>query len=121
MDSALGHDTDLTAVCPVRGVLDRIGDQWSFLILLSLEDGPRRFNELMRQIGDISRQMLSRTLRRLEEDGYVTRTVFPQVPPRVDYALTPLGRSFMGPMRALVAWADRHHPAILDARGRYGA
>ncbi|MCE8022759.1 winged helix-turn-helix transcriptional regulator [Billgrantia aerodenitrificans] len=107
------------APCPIRDVLDRIGDQWSVLVLLTLRPGTRRFNELMREIGDISKQMLSRTLKRLEQDGFITRTVYPEVPPRVEYSLTELGHSFLEPMRALVAWADQNHRTISEARERY--
>lgn len=105
--------------CPIRDVLDRIGDQWSLLVLVSLEPETKRFNTLMRELGDISKQMLSRTLRKLEQDGYVHRAVFAQVPPRVEYSLTLQGRSFLGPMKGLVAWADRHHAGIVAARGRF--
>jgi len=107
--------------CPIRGVLDRIGDQWSFLVLLSLADGTLRFNALKRQIGDVSQHMLARTLKRLEQDGLVTRTLFPVIPPRVDYTLTPLGQSLLVPMRGLVAWADENHDAIRQARRRSSA
>ncbi len=102
--------------CPIRDVLDRIGDQWSLLILESLAPGTKRFNELGREIGDISRQMLSRTLKRLETDGFVHRTLYAEVPPRVEYTLTELGRSFLVPMKALVQWADTHHGQICQAR-----
>ncbi|KVX97701.1 winged helix-turn-helix transcriptional regulator [Burkholderia ubonensis] len=102
--------------CPIRDVLDRIGDQWSLLVLETLADGTLRFNELGRAIGDISRQMLSRTLKRLEQDGFVSRTLFAEVPPRVEYELTALGRSFLVPMRTLIQWADENHRAICDAR-----
>lgn len=81
--------------------------------------GTLRFNELMREIGDISKQMLSRTLRRLEKDGFLRRTVYAEVPPRVEYDLTDLGRSFLGPMRDLVRWADLHHGAIVQSRRGY--
>ncbi|MCE8016615.1 helix-turn-helix transcriptional regulator [Halomonas sp. MCCC 1A17488] len=105
--------------CPIRDVLDRIGDQWSVLVLLTLQPGTKRFNELMREIGDISKQMLSRTLKHLEQDGFITRTVYPEVPPRVEYDLTELGHSFLEPMQALVTWADTHHRTIVAARERY--
>lgn len=111
----------LTQPCPIRDVLDRIGDQWSLLVLDALAPGHRRFNEMLREIGDVSRQMLSRTLKQLEQDGFITRTAYPEVPPRVEYALTDLGRSFQAPMGALVAWADEHHRAIVEARRRYQA
>ncbi len=105
--------------CPIRDVLDRIGDRWSLLVLEALDPDARRFNVLMRELGDISRQMLSRTLRKLEQDGYVHRTVFAEVPPRVEYRLTPQGRSFLKPMKRMVAWADEHHAGILMARERF--
>lgn len=107
---------NLKDVCPIRGVLDRVGDQWSFLVLDRLSKKVMRFNELLRGIGDISRQMLSKTLKRLEEDGFITRTLYAEVPPRVEYALTELGQSFMQPMHALVVWADAHHDQIKAAR-----
>lgn len=105
--------------CPVRGVLDRIGDQWSLLTLEALEDEKKRFNQLLREIGDISKQMLSKTLRHLEQDGFIRRTVYPEVPPRVEYELTELARSFLIPMKALVGWAEQNHAAINSARRRY--
>jgi DNA-binding HxlR family transcriptional regulator len=105
--------------CPIRDVLDRIGDQWSLLILDVLDDGTMRFSEIKRAIDDISKQMLSKTLKRLEEDGFVRRTLYPEVPPRVEYALTPLGRSFLQPLKGLVAWANEHHRAICEARVEY--
>ena len=105
--------------CPVRDVLDRIGDRWSLLILGALEPGPRRFSELKRDVGDISQRMLARTLRRLEQDGYVSRTVTPSSPPRVDYALTEMGRSLMPPLQGLIEWALAHHQAIREAREAY--
>ncbi|HEY0212242.1 MAG TPA: helix-turn-helix domain-containing protein [Paenirhodobacter sp.] len=114
-------NTYLKNVCPIRGVLDRVGDQWSLLVLQMLEGRIMRFNEILREIGDISRQMLSRTLKRLEEDGFLTRTLYPQVPPRVEYQLTDLGQSFLLPMRALVQWADANHGAIKAARTRMAA
>lgn len=107
--------------CPIRDVLDRIGDQWSLLILQVLEHGTMRFSAINRAIGDISKQMLSKTLRRLEEDGFIRRTIYPEVPPRVEYELTDLGRSFLVPMNGLVAWADDHHRAICEARADYAA
>jgi DNA-binding HxlR family transcriptional regulator len=106
--------------CPIRDVLDRIGDQWSLLVMHALEGGTLRFNELMRSIGDVSKQMLSRTLKRLEEDGFVRRTLYAEVPPRVEYELTELGRSFLVPMNALVGWANAHHGAICASRRVYG-
>jgi DNA-binding HxlR family transcriptional regulator len=116
MSKALAKNEADDERCPIRGVLDRIGDQWSYLVLSSLADGTLRFNELKRQIGDISQHMLARTLKKLEQDGLVTRTLFPVIPPRVDYTLTPLGHSLLVPMRGLVAWADENHAAIRAAR-----
>lgn len=105
--------------CPIRDVLDRIGDQWSLLVLEALEAEPKRFNALMRELGDVSKQMLSRTLRKLEQDGYVHRTVFAEVPPRVEYRLSPQGLSFLHPMKSLVAWAEQHHANIVAARSQF--
>lgn len=105
--------------CPIRDILDRIGDRWSLLVLSSLTDGARRFTELRRDIGDISQRMLAQTVRRLEQDGFLSRTVTPSVPQRVDYALTPLGRSFLEPLDALIDWADAHHDDIRAARAAY--
>ena len=107
------------AVCPIRDVLDRVGDQWSLLVLGALAQNTLRFNALKREVEGISQQMLARTLRRLEEDGLVSRKPFPVIPPRVDYALTPLGRSFLEPFSALINWADKNHAAIQVARKSY--
>lgn len=117
----MDQTTSFDQPCPVRDVLDRIGDQWSLLVISALDGQPRRFNELARSIGDISRQMLSRTLKRLEQDGFVDRTVYAEVPSRVEYALTDLGRSFLVPMRALIHWADENHPAVISQRRLYAA
>ncbi len=107
--------------CPIRDVLDRIGDRWSMLLLFTLEagDGPLRFSALKARVPDISQRMLAQTLRRLEQDGLVSRTVYPTIPPRVDYALTPLGTSFLEPMHGLFAWADAHHEQVRAARAAY--
>jgi DNA-binding HxlR family transcriptional regulator len=103
----------------VREVLSRVGDKWSVLVVGLLGDGPKRFSELRRAIEGISQRMLTLTLRGLERDGLVTRTVFPTVPPRVDYELTRLGRTLLEPIQALAMWADRHKGAIQEARTRY--
>jgi DNA-binding HxlR family transcriptional regulator len=100
----------------VSDVLSRIGDKWSVLVVTRLGGGPLRFNELRRAIGGISQRMLTLTLRGLERDGLITRTVFPTIPPRVDYALTPLGRDLLDPVSALGAWAIRNQPRIARAR-----
>src|SRR5579872_2654376 len=103
----------------VNTVLARVGDKWSVLIVALLGDGPKRFNEIKRMVGGISQRMLTLTLRGLERDGLVTRTVFPTVPPRVDYELTALGRSLWEPVEALGAWARAHHGEIAAARRRF--
>ena len=103
----------------VSEVLDRVGDKWSVLVVVMLGDGPKRFNQLRRSIATISQRMLTLTLRGLERDGLVTRTVFPTIPPRVDYALTDLGRSLLGPVDALGRWARQHHAAIVRAREKF--
>lgn len=118
-DMSAEPEAEITQPCPIRDVLDRIGDRWSLLVLETLGAGRMRFSALNRAIGDISRQMLSRTLKRLEQDGFVKRTQFPEIPPRVEYELTDLGRSFLEPMLALVAWADANHLRICRARRDY--
>ena len=103
----------------VSDVLARVGDKWSVLVVTRLGEGPMRFNELRRSIGGISQRMLTLTLRGLERDGLITRTVFPTIPPRVDYALTPLGRDLLDPVSALGAWAIRNQPKIARAREKF--
>lgn len=110
-----GHESR----CPVRDVLDCIGDKWSLLTLGALEGGTLRFTELKRAIGDISQRMLAQTLRTLERDGYVTRQVFPTVPPKVEYALADLGRSLLGKVKPLIRWADENHARVRRARKAY--
>jgi DNA-binding HxlR family transcriptional regulator len=105
--------------CPIRDVLDRIGDRWSLLVLWSLADGTLRFTELKRTIGDVSQRVLAQTLRRLEQDGFVLREIYPTVPPRVDYTLTDMGRSFLRPMNGLIDWADQYQGEIRKARMHY--
>jgi DNA-binding HxlR family transcriptional regulator len=103
----------------VNAVLGRVGDKWSVLIISRLGDGTFRFNELKRMVGGISQRMLTLTLRGLERDGLVTRTVFPTVPPRVEYELTALGHSLREPVDALAAWALQHQPEIAEANRLY--
>ena len=105
--------------CPIRGVLDKLGDKWSMLLILELAGGELRFSELKRRIPDISQKMLTQTLRLLQRDGLLERQVFPTVPPSVSYRLTPLGVSLLEPFGALVAWADRNHPTIKAARAEF--
>jgi DNA-binding HxlR family transcriptional regulator len=108
------------AECPIRMVLDRVGDRWSLLILRALgQHTCLRFTELGRQIPDVSPRVLAQTLRRLEQDGYVSRTVYPVVPPRVDYELTALGRSLLGTVLPLITWAKANMKAVSVARKRY--
>ena len=112
--------TNLPADCRViSDILARVGDKWSVLVVTRLGEGPRRFNELRRSIGGISQRMLTLTLRGLERDGLLTRTVFPTIPPRVDYALTPLGRDLLDPVSSLGAWALRNHAKIARAREQF--
>jgi DNA-binding HxlR family transcriptional regulator len=105
----------------VSEVLDRIGDKWSVLVVSMLGDGPKRFNELRRAIASISQRMLTLTLRGLERDGLVTRTVFATIPPRVDYELTELGCSLLTPVNALGTWARQNRQKIQQARIAFDA
>lgn len=103
----------------VSRVLARVGDKWSILVVMLLGGGPRRFNDIKRQVDGISQRMLTLTLRSLERDGMVRRTVTPIIPPRVDYELTDLGRSLLDPVGALGAWAQAHIATIQAARAKY--
>jgi DNA-binding HxlR family transcriptional regulator len=105
--------------CRVREVLDRVGDKWSLYVIGVLGGGTRRFSDLRRMIDGISQRMLTVTLRGLERDGLVTRTVHPTVPPRVEYALTPMGRTLLATVRTLLRWAQDHLPEIDAARAAY--
>ena len=105
--------------CEVRTILDRTADKWSLLVICVLADGTQRFSELRREIDGISQRMLTLTLRQLEREGLVTRTVFPVVPPRVDYELTQLGSTLLDTIQELVAWAGKHGNEIKDARAAY--
>lgn len=120
--SHIGVADPLSADCrAVSGILNRVGDKWSVLVIMQLGGGPRRFNEIKRIIGGISQRMLTLTLRGLERDGLVSRTVTPSVPPRVDYALTELGRDLLAPVTALGEWAIRHQACIAAARAQFDA
>ncbi|MGA7655478.1 MAG: helix-turn-helix domain-containing protein [Methylocella sp.] len=103
----------------VAPVLSRIGDKWTILVVMLLGEGPMRFNELRRRVGGISQRMLTLTVRGLERDGFVTRTVFPTIPPRVDYELTPLGHSLLTPIQHLGNWALQNIALIEDAQRRF--
>ena len=109
-------------VCRViSGLLQRIGDKWTVLVVTTLGEGPRRFNELRREIPSVSQRMLTLTLRNLERDGLVSRTVTPTIPPRVDYELTDLGHSLVGPLHGLELWALEHVQDIHAAHARFDA
>lgn len=108
--------------CPVRTVLDRFGDKWSILVLMVLEEnGKTRFSELSREIEDVSQKMLTVTLRTLETDGLIKRTVFPEVPPRVEYELTSLGKSLLPHINGLSKWAVTHFSAIKKSRLKFAS
>lgn len=109
------------ADCPTRKLLDRIADKWSVLILLLLGQEAMRFNALKRRIEGVSQKMLSQTLRSLERDGLVSRTVVATVPVTVTYAITPLGRGLVGSLRSMIDWAETHMPHVAAAQGAYDA
>ncbi len=108
-----------TACCPIRGVLAHIGDKWSLLVITHLGFGRHRFSELLNALPDISQRMLTQTLRKLEREGLVSRTVNPTTPPRVDYALTDLGRSLVDPLTTLSRWAKSRKAEIEGARAAF--
>jgi DNA-binding HxlR family transcriptional regulator len=105
----------------VSEVLSRVGDKWTILVVNELGNGPRRFNEIRRALGSISQRMLTLTVRNLERDGLVTRTVFPTIPPKVEYELTGLGRSLLVPVSGIGLWARHNRDAIEAARKRFDA
>jgi DNA-binding HxlR family transcriptional regulator len=110
--------------CPIRDLISRLGDKWSVLVLIALaktENNCLRFSELMRSVQGISQRMLSTTLRYLERDGIVTRRLYPEVPPRVEYTLTERGKGLLEPVRALFVWIDHEWPAIEKSRQEYDA
>ncbi|AFU06004.1 winged helix-turn-helix transcriptional regulator [Nocardia brasiliensis] len=113
------YQWDTRVDCEVRQILDRVADKWSLLVIALLDQQSLRFTELKRKIDGVSQRMLTRTLRHLERDGLVERTVYPTVPPRVDYALTPLGASLHTTIKALVTWTETHQPEIIAARNAY--
>lgn len=111
--------TGKTERCTVRNILDKIGDKWSMLLVMTLASGAKRFNELHRQVPDISQKMLTQTLRDLQRDGLVARRVFDTQPPAVEYRLTELGESLIVPLGTLIGWADEHFSRIDAARVAY--
>ncbi len=115
-----GHrDVSMGSCLVVRDILSRVGDKWSVLIIVMLGDGALRFSALRRAIQGISQRMLTLTLRGLERDGLLTRSVFPDVPPRVEYELTRLGRTLLEPVQVLGRWAGEHGPEITQARATF--
>lgn len=112
---------DLGDCRPINDVVSLIGDKWTVLVISLLGDGSMRFSELKNAIGAISQKMLTTTLRSLERDGYVTRTVFPTIPPRVDYELTTLGRDLLVPVKALRDWAFANRMRVEEARTKFDA
>jgi len=107
--------------CPSREIMQRLGDKWTPLVLLALAGGPQRFSELRQLIGSVTPKVLTSTLRTLERDGLVKRTVFAQVPVRVDYELTEIGHSLLGPMDTLRKWSETHVSKVLEARDEFDA
>lgn len=105
----------------VRQVLDRVGDKWSMLVITALEAGPLRYTDLQREVPGISQRMLTLTVRQLQQDGLVTRTAYAEVPPRVEYALTPLGRSLHQVVRSLITWVADNHGEIHEHRSHTAA
>ncbi|WP_330278335.1 helix-turn-helix transcriptional regulator [Lentzea sp. NBC_00516] len=103
-------------MCPCRDLLDMVASKWTALVIGDLEDGPKRFGELKRRLEGVSQKMLTQTLRTLERDGLVTRTVYPSVPLRVEYELTELGRSVTEPLAALRLWAQKNYESVAEAR-----
>ena len=116
-----GH-MHLTGDCrAISELLSRVGDKWTVLVVNLMGSGPKRFSEIKREVGGISQRMLTLTLRALERDGLVTRTVTPSIPPRVDYELTDLGRSLLAPVQALGSWALSNRERIEQARSKFDA
>lgn len=105
--------------CPVRDVLSHLTSKWPMLILIALTDGPERFSSLQKRIENISKRMLTVALRKLEQDGYIARTVFPEAPPRVEYELTSLGKDLVVPLIKLIQWSEKNHALVQKARKQY--
>ena len=116
-----GHTPLVESCKPVKAVMSRVGDKWSMLIVIALRDGPLRFNAIKRATGEISQRMLTLTLRSMERDGFLSRTVTPTTPPRVDYELTALGHSLREPVEALGRWAFEHQDHIKSAQAAFDA
>lgn len=118
-DSVVVRGDPYRAGCPTRRILDRIGDRWTVLIVGAIGDGSVRFSDLLRRVEGISQKMLTQTLRGLERDGLVSRTVFPEVPVRVEYSLTNAGRTLRGPLEALREWAAVHLGEVATSQAEY--
>jgi DNA-binding HxlR family transcriptional regulator len=114
-----GNFHESSACRRISEILSRVGDKWTVLVIVQLREGPLRFSEIKRRLGSISQKMLTATLRALERDGFLTRTVYPTVPPRVDYELTSLGRDLLKPVTAMADWAGKNADAIDRARARF--
>jgi DNA-binding HxlR family transcriptional regulator len=129
MDAALHSDLAARGVAPecietislVRDVLARVGDKWTVLVITALAPGPLRFTAVHEQVAGVSQRMLSQTLRLLTKDGLVTRTAYAEVPPRVEYALTPLGRSLSDAVDGIVHWVQEHQAEVIQNRTEYEA
>lgn len=119
MKPGIKHETEYCRT--TADLLARVGDKWTVYVVGLLQDGPMRFNEIRRAIGGISQRMLTLTLRGLERDGLVTRTVFPTIPPRVDYELTELGRTLIGTLKGLAEWANTNSAAVQKAQRNFDA
>lgn len=116
-----GDFKETSACKAVTDILSRVGDKWTVLVVSYLGNGPMRFNEIRRTVDGISQKMLTTTLRNLERDGFVSRTVFPTIPPKVEYELTELGRDLLKPVRGLGEWAIANEAQVMMARARYDA
>lgn len=114
-------ETALASACPVRDVLDHVASKWTTLILICLAARPQRFAAIGRALPDISKRMLTQSLRQLQRDGLIARQVFPTKPPSVEYRLTPLGQSMLAPLGALIDWAENNHAEIRRSRSQYDA
>lgn len=114
-----GHFQETSACRTVNDILARVGDKWTVLVVSYLGNGPMRFNALRKTVNGISQKMLTTTLRNLERDGFVTRTVFPTIPPKVEYALTDMGRDLLRPVQALGEWAIANEANVIMARARF--
>jgi DNA-binding HxlR family transcriptional regulator len=119
LSSSIDRGDAFDADCPTRVVLDRIGDKWTVLVVSALSTGTLRFTQLRARVGNVAPKVLTQTLRALERDGILTRTVYAQVPPRVDYQLTELGHSLVTPIAAIQEWAESHVGQVLAARQQH--